>query len=317
MERCIYSQPVERFIDQSGEIQNILQSEVIEQRSASPSDSEIESWRVSLPKLADVFDIPELRLHQVLLEFIPPCVGRSERADAIILGKKRDGQHCVLVIENKNWHDGGIKPHPNSELLTIGVDEKFHPSVQALRYASQLRTYHGAVTRDGSDVTVAACAFLPLTKHAKHPVLHSKDFRQQVASAPIFVSGSDDAFRDHILNLMPLPPDEAFVREFENADYQPAASLLDMAKGIFNGDESFQLSDEQSFAFKEIARTVEEVAAGGRDRKSVFVVTGGARDRQVNYWPQTSGHVRDEAGRESSLRRWKFQFSGKSRRQTI
>lgn len=275
MERCIYSQPVEAFVDQSGEIHNILHAEVIEQRSASPSVSEVESWRVSLPKLADVLDIPELRLHQILLEFIPPCVGRNERADAVILGRKRNGQHCVLVIENKNWHDSGIRPHPNSDLLTIGVDEKFHPSVQALRYASQVRTYHGAVTNGRSDVAIAACAFLPLTKKEEHPVLHGKSFRQQVSAAPIFVSKRHESFREYILNLMPLPPDEDFVRAFEDAEYQPAASLLDMAKGIFSGDEAFQLSDEQSIAFNEIARAVEGVAAGGNKNKSVFVVAGG------------------------------------------
>jgi hypothetical protein len=94
-------------------------------------ESEVRSWRKSLPALADVLSrAPEsFGDRSVYLEYEMP--GSSSRADVVIAGLDANGHRSAVVIELKQWDansvvvdgglvraGGGIRPHPTRPSAT-------------------------------------------------------------------------------------------------------------------------------------------------------------------------------------------------------
>jgi uncharacterized protein len=121
-----------------------------------PEESEVRSWRNSLPALAEVLSrAPEsIQNCPVYLEHGLP--GSSSRADVVIAGLDANGYRSAVVIELKQWSASSVSA--DGGLVKVGGKIHPHPSDQALGYGKFL----GELSEAFADTakTIRSCTYL-------------------------------------------------------------------------------------------------------------------------------------------------------------
>ena len=119
-------------------------------------ESEVRSWRNSLPALATALSgAPEsIQDCLVYLEYEMP--GSSSRADVVIAGLDANGYRSAAVIELKQWSASSVSA--DGGLVKVGGKIHPHPSDQAFGYGKFL----GELSEAFADApkTLRSCAYL-------------------------------------------------------------------------------------------------------------------------------------------------------------
>ena len=147
----VYTSTKQQFIKDVNDfpIEDVILKKFEEKLKRTTGQSEIESWRDSLPYMSQVLsdkDIPDDA--GILIEFMIPQ--SSFRVDFIITGINNQNQENVVIVELKRWSsieltdkDGIVKTR-----FRGGLQETSHPSYQSWSYAAFLSSYNETIYTD-------------------------------------------------------------------------------------------------------------------------------------------------------------------------
>lgn len=242
---------------------------------------EAESWRCSLPAVAELFSTPALDpLHiffagsgHASLEYQLPAA--SAWCDLVLLGAK-SGRPSALVMELKHWVTTGDLPGPVEGLMIRSGAPRLHPSRQVAGYTEYIRRFHSEVVQ--RDATVNGCVFFTRTGMASQYAAAPNHLL--AATYPFFTTNGEDverrfpAFATSVLS----EPAESFALGFEQGRYQQDRGFVKQIGQQFLDPTStpFVLLENQDQAFLLCRERIKQ-ALDGRDateRKHVVIVHG-------------------------------------------
>ncbi len=236
-----------------------------------PSDSEVASWRRSLPVLAD--DLVEAGLGDVemLVEYHLPLT--SQRADVVLAGAHpRTRAASYVIVELKQWSEAR-RWEANPDLVDVpGAPgpPRSHPVKQVQGYCDYLTDF-ARVLQDQPDA-IAGVAYL---HNATQPEKVEDLFQYPMDLRGRLFTGSDRGKFHEFLRqrLAPGIGGAPFADALVNSKVAPSVQLLKVAADEIQAREMFTLIGEQTRA---VDLVLHEVRGAHRaDHKRAVVVTGG------------------------------------------
>ncbi|MDQ6650522.1 MAG: DUF2075 domain-containing protein [Actinomycetota bacterium] len=232
-------------------------------------ESEIRSWRESVPVLARDLVDAGLSDVEMLLEYQLPLT--SKRADAVLAGvHPKTGRPSYVVIELKQWTQAQLHDS-DMELCTLGAyagRAVLHPVEQVRRYCTFLTDFLRALEHHPD--AVAGAAYL---HNATERGVASLRALPESFQGRLFTRDSRAAFLDYLKSLL-SPASGAVAADMLLASkVAPSRQLLTVAAAEISDREQFTLLDEQQLAYRLVLSAVQ--GAGRSDFKQVVVITGG------------------------------------------
>lgn len=235
-----------------------------------PSPGEVNSWRASLPVLAN--DLIDAGLHKVemLVEHQLPLTSR--RVDVVLAGfHPRTGEPSYVLVELKQWSQAGVF-EDEPELVSVdpyGNRPVLHPVAQVRGYCEYLTDFMPmladardpvagvAYLHNASEQGIAALRALPESTFGR---LYSGDQRGDLHA---FLRSRLDA------DQLGVTAGDALL----SAHTGPSRQLLAVAADEVNGRERFTLLAEQQLAYRTVLHAVTKASTA--DHKQVIVISGG------------------------------------------
>ncbi|MFD4769385.1 DNA/RNA helicase domain-containing protein [Streptomyces niveus] len=234
-----------------------------------PGDSEVRSWKRSIPELAAALNDAGLGDVEVMLEYSLPL--NSKRADAVLAGEHPiTGEPSYVVVELKQWSQA--QPHED-DLTLCHVDPYTHPVLnpieQVRRYCEYLVNFNGAVAEHPG--RVSGVAFLHNATDSKISGLRAVELDD---SGQLFTGSRRGEFLDSLrAKLSDKHPGARAADELLSGKTVPSKQLMAAAAQEVREREQFILLDEQQVAYRLVLNAVRK--AKRSDHKEVLVVTGG------------------------------------------
>ncbi|PRQ09420.1 DNA/RNA helicase domain-containing protein [Enhygromyxa salina] len=272
MSRYLYFAPLTDFLAavDTAELVSTLTTRHAELTDRPPSDGEVQSWRVSLPAMADVLRDPVFATGEVFVELFMPLNGR--RCDALLSGRSPEGPSAVIV-ELKQWSFVSKSHLP--EHVYAGGRNVLHPSVQVGDYVETLRHFHSAFTGSGEAISLAGAAFLhDLRQTGDKADLHDDIvFGSAPQDFPLFYAHQHRLFAKWLADRLVPGPGKPVADRIRQGGPLPSPKLLDRVVSCIKGQQDWRLLDEQKTAYFSIRHAVQLAKDTGDKR--VFVVRGG------------------------------------------
>ena len=235
------------------------------------SYAEFNSWKASLPRMALI--VSDRRIDdnvQVALEYQIPLT--SKRVDFMVAGS--DGSHDnVVIVELKQWESCQATSRENVVKAFTGgaLRDVAHPSQQAYSYAKLIEHFNESVREN--QIGLIPCAFLHNYKEATRGELCHPKYQEAIADAPIFLEQDGAALSDFIAKFVSKPSNKQLFEIIEHGKLKPSKSLQDTVGSVLNGNEEFDMIDEQQVAYATVLKLVERSIVD--DTKHVIIVEGG------------------------------------------
>ena len=232
---------------------------------------EFRSWQNSLPRIAGI--ISDRRIDdnvQVALEYQIPLT--SKRVDFMVGGS--DGQKDnVVIIELKQWETCTATSRENVVKAFTGGAERdvAHPSQQAYSYAKLIENFNEAVREH--NIGLIPCAYLHNYLESGRGQICHRHYFEAIKDAPVFLQEDSEKLQDFIAAYVSRPSNKKLFEIIENGKLKPSKSLQYTVGSVLNGNEDFEMIDEQQVAYATVLKLVEKSI--GSDKKHTIIVKGG------------------------------------------
>ncbi|MGG2458707.1 DNA/RNA helicase domain-containing protein [Streptomyces sp. RGM 3693] len=267
----LFRESVERVAARN--VEGMLEEQLAEQfvhvHGYRPGDSEVRSWRRSIPALTGALLDAGLDQVEMLIEYGLPLT--SKRADVVLAGVHPDTQEpSYVVVELKQWSEA--YPDEDDEPTLCRVDAYarpvLHPIEQVRGYCAYLVSFNGALAQNPEQI--AGVAYLHNATEFGVSGLYAT---QQDEHGRMFTADRRGEFVSYLRSrLAPAPGAEA-ADALIAGKTQPSRQLMAVAADEVREREQFVLLDEQRVAYELVLRAVQR--AHGSDHKEVVIVTGG------------------------------------------
>lgn len=245
-----------------------LQKAFLEKTRSVPADhyvwaDEYSRFAMAL-RAADISDSVE-----IAIEYHLSAAGRF-RVDVLLAGNNGTVDSCVL-IELKAW--AAAQFSDVSDLVEVsysGRRFREHPCVQAKKYKGLILRFNEDFRQGGFDLQAAAYLF-NLQRRNPEP-LEDARYEQALAAARLFLAQDVSQLRDFLKSHVPAGPKQDVLSILERGRQSPTAELASRVSSMLEGNEEFELIDEQNVAFQVIRHQIARRSTTGRH---VFVVEGG------------------------------------------
>jgi hypothetical protein len=251
----------------------LLEAQAVSDRSTEP---ERRSWRASLLAFADLLETDtELCAGDVFVEFLMPHSGR--RCDVLLTGRDAEGFDSAVLVELKQW--GQVTRFNGRERVSMGGQERLHPSVQVGGYVRHLRHFHSAFVQGGSDaIRLHGIAWLHNMPAGPSLTLlrDAETFGDWPHQYRVF--GRDDGAALLTWLRAALLPGPAAPTSARVLAGSPTTSqqLLDVLVRTIEGGHEWNLLDRQRLAYWAIRDAVQKAKdAGGSGSPPVVVIVRG------------------------------------------
>lgn len=232
-------------------------------------DSEVRSWELSLPVLANDLLDAGLDDVEVLVEHQLPL--SSKRIDALLAGvHPKTGQPSYVLIELKQW-GRAIAVEDDPQLCRIeayGRRPVLHPAEQVRRYCMFLADFTRAFEHSPDAFSGAAY----LHNATEYGVETLRDLPEDDYGRLYTRDRRADFLAYLQTRLAPASGAEA-ADLLIASKVAPSRQLLAVAAAEVRDSEQYTLLDEQQVAYRQVLRAVEK--AQRADSKQVIVITGG------------------------------------------
>ena len=235
------------------------------------SYSEFNSWQSSLPRMGLI--ISDQRISddvQVALEYQIPLT--SKRVDFMVAGS--DGSRDnVVIVELKQWENCSATSRENVVIAYTGGAnrEVAHPSQQAYSYAKLIEHFNESVREN--NIGLVPCAYLHNYKERNRAsICHSK-YSEAISDAPLFLQEDGEKLSDFICRYASKPSENRLFEIIEYGKLKPSKSLQETVGSILNGNDEFEMIDEQLVAYSTVLKLVENKI--NDKRKHTIIVEGG------------------------------------------
>ena len=235
------------------------------------SYAEFNSWKASLPRMALI--IADRRIDddvQVALEYQIPLT--SKRVDFMVAGSDGSSDN-VVIVELKQWESCEATDRENVVRTFVGGADRevAHPSQQAYSYAKLIEHFNESVREN--NIGLVPCAFLHNYKEAARKELCDPRYQEALSDAPVFLEQDGTALSDYIARFVSKASDKPLFDIIEHGKLKPSKSLQDTVGSVLNGNEEFEMIDEQQVAYATVLKLVENSI--NDDQKHVIIVEGG------------------------------------------
>ncbi|MFJ5933618.1 DNA/RNA helicase domain-containing protein [Streptomyces sp. NPDC093071] len=236
--------------------------------SHQPGNSEVRSWKRSLPALANALVEAGLGEVEVLIEYGLPLT--SKRADAILAGvHPTTGEPSYVVVELKQWSEA----HPEEDdPVLCRIDAYAHPVLNPIEqvrgYCEYLLSFNGAVER--TPEAVAGVAYL---HNATEFGVGSLRSVPETLHGRMYTGEERGAFIDFLRSRLAPKSGAEAADVLLQGKVRPSKQLMSVAAAEVRDREQFVLLGEQRIAYELVMSAVRK--AQRSNHKEVIVVTGG------------------------------------------
>ncbi len=268
----VYTSTKKQFIDDVNNypIEDVILKKFEERLHRTTGQSEIDSWRDSLPIMSQVLSDDQIPDDAgVLIEFMIPQ--SSFRVDFIITGLNEHNKENVVIVELKRWSeieitdkDGIVKTR-----FKGGLQETSHPSYQSWSYAAFLSSYNESIYTDS--INLKPCAYLH--NYKEDGKINHTFYDHYLELAPVFLKADKLKLREFIKQHVKKGDTSNIMYRIENGKIKPSKALADcLVSMLKDKKEEFIMLDDQ--------KVVYETAISGAKRstdkvKNVLIIEGG------------------------------------------
>jgi DUF2075 family protein len=235
----------------------------------SVGDSELASWRNSLPFMDRVLEDAEIpQSTGVAIEFNIPQ--SSKRIDFILTGTGSDGKGTAVIIELKQWEiaKATTKDAVVSTFLGGCQREVNHPSYQAWSYAMLIEDFNETVRLD--PIHLRPCAYLHNCESSS--VIHAPFYAEHTKRAPAFLKEDALKLREFIKAHVKHGDHGETMYRIRDGRIRPSKSLADHLASMIQGNREFYLIDEQKLVYE---TAISLATVSSPKNKNVLIVKGG------------------------------------------
>ncbi|MBN1060200.1 DNA/RNA helicase domain-containing protein [Clostridium botulinum] len=208
------------------------------------NEKEQQSWKNSIPELLSVIKKSGLANLYVVFEYCLP-VGKN-RIDCTIIGRNRNDELCILIVELKQWtkiYDEADNENPCRVKLNADDIEREHPLAQIQTYSRYLENNHSFC--ENSNVKIYRCAYM-----------HNFEDKRQLFKEPYNIYKNDFydwTFTKHDVDDFKIRLNEIFINEskfddveqFVNGEYTTGKNGLEELHNILESKSAIILLEEQ------------------------------------------------------------------------
>lgn len=206
----------------------------------------------------------------VALEYHISAAGRF-RIDALLAGN--DGRRDQgVIVELKAWDSAEATDVPCLVWSPIGGGRKSqHPCQQARRYRTLIEHFNVDVRDAGIGLQAAAYLF-NLPRRTPEP-LEDARYRDILADTPLFLANDTGPLCAFLERHVRHRARRDVVHLIDKGRLVPAPALIERVHSMLEGNEEFQLIDEQFEAYQQLAHALHTPPTDAT--RQVFVVEGG------------------------------------------
>jgi uncharacterized protein len=268
----VYAATKKQFIDDVNNfpIQDIILKNFEEKLQRTTGESEIQSWKDSLPFMSQVLaddEIPDTA--GILIEYTIPQ--SAFRVDFIITGIGNDNKENVIIVELKRWSeieltekDGIVKTR-----FRGGVQETSHPSYQAWSYATFFSSFNETIYN--GEIQLRPCAYLH--NYEEDNKINNNFYKFYTDAAPIFLKHDKQKLRDFIKLHITNGDTTNITGRIESSKIKPSKALADsLVMMLKDKKEAFVMLDDQKVVYE---TAIAGVKKASHKIKNVLIVEGG------------------------------------------
>jgi DUF2075 family protein/phage repressor protein C with HTH and peptisase S24 domain len=267
----IYQESKARFLaDVDGNaLKNRLVKAFRTKTGSVPSDSYV--WADEYSRFAHA--LGKAKVHDeidVAIEYHISAAGRF-RIDVLLAGN--DGQtDNALIIELKAWETADASDVADMVYCPInGGSVRQHPCLQAQKYRGLILHFNEDVKEN--DIGLHSAAYL-FNLHRRNPEpLEDSRYEQIIRDSKLFLADDVAQLRQFLERFVPKKSKKKVIWLIENGRMRPADELIARVSSMLDGNEEFNLIDEQNEAFQNIKHQI--FARKHLKDRHVFVVEGG------------------------------------------
>ena len=207
---------------------------------------------------------------QVAIEYHISAAGRF-RIDVLLAGN--DGQtDNGVIIELKAWETADVSDVPEMVFCPIGGGSiRQHPCVQARKYRGLILRFNEDIKEQ--DIQLHSAAYL-FNLHRRNPEpLEDSRYQRIISDSKLFLANDVAQLRQFLERFVPQKSKKDVIFLIENGRLRPADELVARVSSMLNGNEEFDLVDEQNEAFQNIKYQLFD--RKNLKTRNVFVVEGG------------------------------------------
>jgi DUF2075 family protein len=236
-----------------------------------PNPGEEDSWRNSLRCVKDAINgnVPEDC--GIFIEYKLPASGR--RIDFIITGHDEDNNSNFVIIELKQWSSADKTDKEDLVMAPVHSrtkkEEADHPSYQAYSYKRFLSDMNEAIYKN--NIRAYSCSYLHNFQERNPEPLRSEQYAKLIEDTPMFLEKDSQKLAHFLQKYVGKGNGMEILYEIENGHIKPCKKLVDCVAGLYEGNESFILLDEQKIAYANIM----DCAHHAQRQKTTIIVDGG------------------------------------------
>ena len=267
----VYSSTKKEFLNNVNNypIEDVILKKFEEKLQRTTGQSEIESWRDSLPYMSQVLSDDNIPNDAgILIEYMIPQ--SSFRVDFIITGRNIANKENVVIIELKRWSevevtdkDGIVKTY-----FRGGLQETSHPSYQSWSYSAFLSSFNETIYND--DIKLNPCSYLH--NYTEDGKINNKTYQHYIDLAPIFLKTDKQKLRDFIKLHICKGDNSDIMYRIENSKIKPSKALADsLVSMLKHKKEEFIMLDDQKIVFE---AALSGAKKSDQNNKNVLPATG-------------------------------------------
>lgn len=146
-----------------------------------------------------------------------------------------------------------------------------HPSQQVYSYAKLIENFNEAV-RENS-IGLVPCAFLHNFKEVNRDMICNKKYQEAIDDAPVFLQEDGVSLANFIVEFVSKPSNKKLFEMIEHGKLKPSKSLQETVGSILNGNDEFDMIDEQQVAYATVLKRVQNTIA--KNEKHTIIIEGG------------------------------------------
>ena len=249
----LYSGTSQQFIDDTvrNQIADKLLSAYLDYFRHRPSVGEINSWRESLQRVANLFQYANLLDHGVILEYQLPL--SSKRLDCLVCGRDSLAEDNAVIIELKQWQKCEAADSDREVLTWVAGAHReiLHPSVQVGQYENYLKDVHTAFYGE-NPVNLLGVSYLHNYSFSENDPLISDKFSEINIKNPLYSADDVDSLAGLLEEKLSEGEGETVLARIESSQYRPSKKLMEHVSRVIHNKSEYVLLDEQLVVYDKI-----------------------------------------------------------------
>lgn len=243
-------------------------------------ESEKRSWENSLKSIVKILDNEDIPGDTgIAVEY--QCPGTSSRIDFMISGYDENGKGIIIIVELKQWSK--VEEVEDSLLVRAlvaknHIEEKAHPSRQALNYAGYLSNLIEPVIED--KIRLYPCSYLHNYYLKENDPLINNKFEALFIQSPVFTMNTESELSKFIKKYIKKGDSKKVLFELDKGNIIPSRRLQDDVADMIEGKKQFYLLDTQEDICEKAINMAQKALK--TKEKHVLIVKGGPRNRKVS-----------------------------------